>query len=544
MQRQQLYFTEMNYEKIRPQFYSWRCTFKFLAGITILLYGVACKKSEPGNEPVHPDQQQIISNLDSIYLYAKQIYLWNDQLPEHNKFNPERFYSNEANGLTAYKNEIFAFTRFALNPATGKAYELNATDPLLPRYSTIIESNASGIQGNKNEVLQLKEANPFGLSFYQNDTEVRILYVDVNSPAGKSGLKRGDRIMEINDQSTVNPSAFIGPWKNAIKNSFVKLTVTNVTGESRQVRLAGTYYEQNPVLKRAVLNSGDRKIGFIAYNSFTDEGNSSRFLAPVFTEFSQKGISELIIDLRYNGGGYQNAAIYFANQICPPKAKGAVMFTEHYNQMMQQGKAEILSRQLLRDSNNEPFYIDGRLATLYDIDYSQGANTVAFDTDNGLTHLNKIYFIVSEQTASASELLINVLKPYADVKLIGVSASGQEQVRTYGKPVGFFDIDIDKYELYVAMYQNKNANDEGDYYEGFLADYSTLDDPTHDFASLDDPAIQIALGSSAISSGTGAGVQRKQAVFSTAKYIFNTDRLDGTIKVSNDFKFRTDRRKP
>ncbi|MDO7744056.1 MAG: S41 family peptidase, partial [Pedobacter sp.] len=293
-----------------------------------------------------------------------------------------------------------------------------------------------------------------------------------------------------------------------------------------------------------VLSSGNRKIGFIAYNSFTDEGNSSRFLDPVFTEFSQKGISELIIDLRYNGGGYQNSVVYIANQICPTKARGAVMFTEHYNQMMQQGKAEILSKQLLRDSNNEPFYIDGRLATLYDIDYSEGANTVTFDTNNGLTAISKIYFIVSAQTASASELLINVLKPYTEVKLIGVSASGQQQVRTYGKPVGFFDIDIDKYELYVAMYQNKNANDEGDYYEGFLADYSTLDDPTHDFASLDDPAIQIALGSVDVTSRAVDRIQRKQSVSSTAKYIFNTDRLDGTIKVSNDFKFRKDRRKP
>ena len=543
MQRQQLYFNEMNYKKIRQQFHSWRCTFKFLAGITILLYSGACKKSEPGNEPINPDQQQIISNLDSIYLYAKQIYLWNEQLPEYDKFNPERFYNTEANGLTAYKNEIFAFTRFALNPATGKAYELNAKDPLSPRYSTIIESNTSTIQGNKNEVLQLRDANPFGLSFYQNDIAVRILYVDLNSPAGKSGLKRGDRITGINDQGIAAPSDFIGLWKDAIKNSFVKLTVTDITGESRQVRLTGTFYEQNPVLKHIILNSTNKKIGFIAYNSFTDESNSSRFLGPVFTEFEQKGISELIIDLRYNGGGYQNSAVYFANQICPPKAKGAVMFTEHYNRMMQQGKAEILSRQLLRDSNNEPFYIDGRLATLYDIDYSEGASTVNFDTNNGLSHINKIYFIVSEQTASASELLINVLKPYADVKLIGVSASGQQQVRTYGKPVGFFNIDIDRYELYVAMYQNKNADAEGDYFEGFVADYSTLDDPAHDFGSLDDPAIQIALGSFAGTSGA-AKTQRIQSASSTVKYIFNTDRLDGSIKVSSDFKFRKDRREP
>jgi len=531
----------MNYEKIRQQFYSWRCTFQFLAGTTILLYGGACKKSEPVNEPINPDQQQIISNLDSIYLYAKQIYLWNDQLPEHDKFNPERFYNTETNGLTAYKNEIFAFTRLALNPATGKAYELNVTAPLLPRYSTIIERNAVTIQRKKNEVSQLREANPFGLSLYQNDSAISILYVDQNSPAGKSGLRRGDRITGINDQA-ISPSAFTGLWKNAIQNSFVKLTVTNVTGESRQVRLTGTYYEQNPVLKHVVLNSGERKIGFIAYNSFTDEGNSSRFLTPVFTEFSQKGISELIIDLRYNGGGYQNTAVYFANQICPPKAKGAVMFTEHYNQMMQQGKAEILSKQLLRDSNNEPFYIDGRLATLYDIDYSVGANTVTFDTNNGLAHINKIYFIVSDQTASASELLINVLKPYVDVKLIGVSASGQQQVRTYGKPVGFFDIDIDKYELYVAMYQNKNASGEGDYYDGFLADYSTVDDPTHDFGAIDDPAIQIALRSSVAASRASARVQNKQSVSANHKYIFNADRLDGVIKVSGDFKLKNSRR--
>lgn len=259
-------------------------------------------------------------------------------------------------------------------------------------------------------------------------------------------------------------------------------------------------------------------------------------MEPVLQDFNYQGISELIIDLRYNTGGFENTVVYLANQICEQRLNGKVMFTEHYNQMMQEGKADILSNQLLRGNDNQPIYINGKPATLNDIDYSVNANTVLFEKHDGPTDIRRIYFIISEQTASASELLISILKPYIDVKLIGVSLDGRSTVRTYGKPVGFFDISINKYKMFMAMYQTKNAIGDGDYFEGFLADNAVIDDPKYDFGSSDDPAIKLILnknqskGSLLMNSG-----KSKQSI---AKYIFNHDRLNGAVKVITDFNFK------
>lgn len=528
------------HNKIRPTLLQRPCHFNIVmvVCIIILLLSGSCKKSDIKIDKVDPKKQQIINSLDSIYLYAKQIYLWNTSLPPFEQFNPNGFYQSTSDEITSYRKEIYELSRFALNPSTNKPYELNIKTPLIPKYSTIVETRAAGSTGSNSITGNQKSAYAFGLSLYQDDSEIRILSADLNSPAGLSGLKRGDRIIAINDQAIDYADVFSTLWKNAIQNSFVKITIVDHTGKTRQVRLNNSFYEPNPVLKHSIISVDQKKIGFIAYNSFTEENNSARFLDPVFSKFSQEGISELIIDLRYNSGGFQNTAIYFANQISPLRLSGSVMFTEHYNEGMQKGRADILRNQLIKGGNNEPIYIDGRPATLYDIDYSIAANTVMFKKAGKMNNVSKVYFIVSDQTASASELLINVLKPHMEVKLIGVSISGQSQVQTYGKPVGFFDIDINKHKLLIAMYCNKNADDEGDYYDGFPADFVTSDDPTSDFGSLDDPAVKIILSAyhQAIRKLSKAPFQYTKHL--NGRYIFNSGRLEGTIKNMRDLSLR------
>lgn len=169
--------------------------------------------------------------------------------------------------------------------------------------------------------------------------------------------------------------SFLNQWKQAINFSFIKFEIINENSAKREVRLNAFVYEHNPVLKHAVLKIKDKKIGFTAYNSFTTEQNSVKYLDPVFSLFKQQGITELIMDLRYNQGGYQASVNYLANKIAPQATDGKEMYSEHYNKLMQQGHAEILKHQTLLDYNNQPFLIDGKSVTLYDVDYSISANT-------------------------------------------------------------------------------------------------------------------------------------------------------------------------
>lgn len=529
---------KFNHKKNSIRFYKWSWShFRFVAVLSFIVFLLlnSCKKKDLEEDKIDYNKQQVIRNLDSIYLYAKQIYLWNTQLPSIEQFNPQKIYQPGLEGLALYKREVFELSRFALNPKTNISYEYNVLYPLLPKFSAILEDITSEYEKNKLQALYLTESNPFGLSFYQDDVETKILYTDLNSPAGKSGLKRGDRITAINDRFVANPNEFLSEWKIAIKNSFIKLSILDNLGKVRQVRLTNSFYEINPLLKHSVIDLNTKKIGYIAYNSFTDEINSRKYLEPVLQDFNYQGISELIIDLRYNTGGFQNTVVYLANQICAQSLNGKVMFTEHYNQMMQDGKADILSNQLLRGNDNKPIYINGKPATLNDIDYSVKANTVLFDKHDGLTNIKRIYFIISEQTASASELLISILKPYIDVKLIGVSLEKQSSVRTYGKPVGFFDINIDKYKMFMAMYQTKNAMGDGDYFEGFLADNCVSDDPKYDFGSSEDPAMKLVLNKNQSKVSLMNG---QKAQHSMSKYIFNQDRITGSVKVNTDLNFK------
>ena len=430
-----------------------------------------------------------------------------------------------------YKNEIFEISRYPKIAATLDFYEYNPFNPPSPKYSTIV-SQKSEESGSYNLY------NPFGLSIAITNNTVRLIYVDPNSPSGKAGLKRGDQIVSINGLPIVSEQSFLTQWRKAIDLSFIKFEIINGNSTRREVRLIATVYEPNPVVKAMVLEQESKKIGYLAYNSFTPQSNSEKYLSPVFASFEQKGITELIIDLRYNQGGYQATANFLANLIAPASLDGKVMYSEHYNQQMQAGKAEILKNYNLLDENNKPIYINGSALTLFDIDYSALANISYFEKNDGLSTIKKIYFIVSSMTASASELLINVLKPYCDIQIIGVSKENEDEVYTYGKPVGFFDIPVGQFDLYLSMYEIKNAQNLGGYYKGIKADYSVRDDIENDFGSVSDPAIMFALNGSNVKKAGLRDVKLSSRIANQSSYYLNSVSPSGNIKEVKDLKIK------
>src|SRR5690606_6979449 len=111
------------------------------------------------------------------------------------------------------------------------------------------------------------------------------------------------------------------------------------------------------------------------------------------------------------------------------------------------------------------------------IDFSD----VHFNKSNTLD-LDRIYFLVTEGTASASELLINNLRPHVDVKLIGEHA-------TYGKPVGYFNWNILGVDLYAVSFQTFNSAGYGDYFSGLPVDKVVFDDLTKDFGDAQEDMI-------------------------------------------------------
>ncbi|MFD2146481.1 S41 family peptidase [Mucilaginibacter antarcticus] len=243
---------------------------------------------------------------------------------------------------------------------------------------------------------------------------------------------------------------------------------TNLT-----VNLTSADYAVNPVLNYKTVDAGGGKIvGYIVFNSFTSPANANAKLDAAFNYFQSQGVTNLVVDLRYNGGGYTATAEYLDNLIVPSGKTGTAMYSYYFNDILQAGKAKLLANQVRRDSQT------GELYNLAQFNYTVATNTVKF-AKKGALNLNRVFFIVTGATASASELAINSLRPHMDVQLIGNN--------TYGKPVGFFDIKINKYSLYVAQFETKNSAGQGGYYTGMLpgsANYPGIadyDDATKDF---------------------------------------------------------------
>jgi carboxyl-terminal processing protease len=440
----------------------------------------ACKKDK-NNSPTPPAQgtrEQL--TLDSLYLYAQQMYLWYDALPDFATFNP-RQYAVGGDVLTNYRKELYLITQLKINASTNLPYEYSGV-PGTPKYSFMeLGSPTAGDQGS---VSLNDKGDDFGFALTAaTNTDVRIRYVNAASPAANAGLARGYRVTAINGTTIdAGSSAFID---NAMAAPAITLSVVDNNGVAGTVKLTEAAYTTNPVFKSAVLTVGSQKVGYLAFSRFSTPASATPALQSVFDAFTNAGVSAVVVDLRYNGGGYTETAEALVNYITPSSLGGKVMYTEYFNDLLQKGQAPILKQQLYFDANGNTVNYNGHTATYADLDYTVKGNTYTFSKEGSLQTVKQVVFIVSGSTASASELTINSLKPYLPVKLVGA--------QTYGKPVGFFGIKIDAYTVYMSSFAMQNANGQGDYYQGMTPDIPTADDVTYDFGDAREGCLSAAL---------------------------------------------------
>lgn len=374
--------------------------------IAFLISLGACKKENTieAEQPLSPTTgTRTEFTLDSIYLYAKQVYLWNDVIPSYTTFNPRR-YTVSLTGITAFRTELLDISQLKNNPLTGIPYELPITAGA-PRYSYLENGTGSG-------------------------------------------------------------------------------TTAAVVGTS-----------QEAILKTAILSSGSIPVAYVALGSFPTLNSCKTALDNAFSTLSAANPHHIVIDLRTNGGGYVETAEYIANLIAPTSLNGKIIYTEQYNAMLQDGKATILKHQPYLDGNGKTVIYNGRNATMADVDYTESGNTYRFSKKGVMEGITDIYFIVSSRTASASELLISSLKPYFKVKLIGE--------KTYGKPVGFFPVQIDTYSVYLSSFLIRNSQGWSDYFNGMPADIAVAAEISPILGDPNEACVNAAL--SIISSGSTTG---------------------------------------
>ena len=424
----------------------------FLYALLIVVgFTVSCKKSNNNPDgdgaPQGTPGTRAELTKDSIYLYAQQTYLWNVGMPSYSSFNPRQYGSNEAvlAGIKAL-------------PSTGGK----------DKYSFIDDGSVATQLGGAGE--------DYGFSANFDVTDLlRVKYVYPGSPADVKGLKRGYQITKVNGGGTSRSSSTDIANLNASifgNNPAISLTVLKPDNTTQDIVINRGKYDIKPILFSNTYTVGAKKVGYIVFNSFTT--NAVDALDAAFSKFSTDGVTELVVDLRYNGGGSVATSEAFTNLIAPASENGKIMYTTYFNKTMQDAQARILE--------NQKFYYtlpNGKTELISAFDYSFKPTIAAGNQEvfkkRGSLAVTRVYFIVTGGTASASELLINNLKPVMDVKLIGKT--------TYGKPVGFFSLRIDKNDLYIPQFQTKNQLDQGDYFSGMTVDKDVTDDLTKDFGN-------------------------------------------------------------
>lgn len=281
-------------------------------------------------------------------------------------------------------------------------------------------------------------------------------YVYPGSPADEAGLKRGDIILTIDNRELTTTDyydRFSGAaYSVQLADAVVTSTGVTITPNSVSLNLSARTIDSNPAIHHEVLTVSGHKIGYLVYVGFT-AGEGNKFLTTldqIFTEFKAAGISDLIVDLRYNPGGDLEAAGHLASEIAPAAVvnAGEIVVQFKYNDDYQ------------AFFESDPKYED----ELY----------YRFDKLASNINLQKVYFLTTTGTASASELVITGLAPHMDVVQVGEP--------TYGKYSGAWIIpdndDEDKAKWAIVPIVMKYANADGytDFEGGLTPDHAMADD--------------------------------------------------------------------
>jgi len=237
-----------------------------------------------------------------------------------------------------------------------------------------------------------------------------VRYVYKGSPAEKVGVKRGDIFLKVNDQQlTISNYQTLLYATVTYKLGFATITDNTIYPSSRTVTMTAIELQENPINKDTIFVYSNQKIGYLVYNGFTADFDIQ--LNNVIKKFKDANIDQMVLDLRYNGGGSVTSSVYLASMLYGTDA--SKVFTKaQYNNELQNYLYDTYGSSALNDN-----FVTTIAATAKNA-------AVPINTLN----LKKIYIIVSDNTASASELLINGLKPYMNVKVVGIN--------TYGKYVG------------------------------------------------------------------------------------------------------------
>lgn len=290
-----------------------------------------------------------------------------------------------------------------------------------------------------------------GISTKQIGDQLRVAQVFPDSPASEAGLERGATFLEIAGRTVADYIAK-GDLGNAFGPSDIGFAVpvrfVDLAGIQRSATLVKRLVTIPTVSMTKIFEIDGKRVGYVHFRNFVTP--STEALNAAFTQLKAAGVSELILDERYNGGGLVSVAQHLGGLIGGARTAGQI-FAEFFH----------------NDLN------------------AQRNSILRFETKPAALDLQRLVVITTRASASASELVINALRPLMRVTIVGDT--------TYGKPVGQYGLDFCDKVLAPVAFQLRNAAGQGDYFDGLSADCPAGDDVDHLFGDAAEASLGEAL---------------------------------------------------
>ena len=384
---------------------------------------------------------------DFVWKGMNAYYYWQSDVPD---LRDDRF-SNQAeiNNFSASfstPEDIFESVR----------YEPGTVD----RFSWIVDDYVA----LENAFQGIRLSNGMEFNLYTNQTNSNnvygvVYYVIPGSDAEKKGVLRGMVFSGIN-----NTQITVLNYRDLLTNSASVNYMLNLADFSAgdpvlngtEINLSKEQLQENPIAITKIFNEGSKKIGYLLYNQFASSFDGE--LNASFGYFKENNITDLIIDLRYNGGGSVRTATYLASMINGTNT-GKLFSQEIWNEKVMNATAP---EYFLNNFTNQILNTDSN-------------GTILINEPINSLSLQKVYFIITGATASASELIINGMNPYIDIRLVGTKTVGKQvgsvtlyDSDTYGRNGANLNVNH-TYAIQPIVLEIKNANLENNP-DGYVAD--------------------------------------------------------------------------
>lgn len=442
---------------------------------------VNCKKNDDdlivGPDPL-PNSNVDVQNF--MWKAMNIWYFWQEEVPvlADNRFTSAEDYTTYLKGFSNpeqfYRSQLlFSQDRFSF---------------LNEDYKVLVQ-NFAGI--SKSNGLE------FGLVRFSGSDDVfgYVRYIVPNSDAASKNIKRGDIFTGVNGQTLTIANYVSLLFGDSDTYTLNMATIANSTVTPNDQEVTLTKQEglvENPVFLTKSFDINGQKIGYLVYNVFTR--NFDEQLNNAFGQLKADGVTDLVLDLRYNPGGSVNSSRLLASMIYGTKTNDLFLRQRWNAKLQAQFKA----------SDLEDYFAEKTEA-------GTALNTL---------NLNKVYVLATRSTASASELLINGLDPYIDVVHIGTTTTGKNEFS-----ITMVD-DANNNYLYNASRENRikannkwaiqplvgrneNANGFSDYTAGLTPDI-VLDEDLANLGILGD--VNEPLLARAIQAITGTSAKRDYTV--------------------------------